>query len=81
MLFRSNEPNIIGTHVLHNARVSVTSDHIPPFDSQEFGPNLSPESDVSVHTLSNLASEIHKMQEFSWHTDMKGESNFFSFAR
>ncbi|XP_016836888.1 uncharacterized protein LOC100123912 isoform X4 [Nasonia vitripennis] len=68
---RSNEPNIIGTHLLHNARVSVTSDHIPAFDSQEFGPNLSPESDVSVHTLSNLASEIHKMQEFSWHSDMK----------
>ncbi|XP_023248542.1 uncharacterized protein LOC106638190 [Copidosoma floridanum] len=74
---RSNEPNIIGTHVLQNARVSVTSDHIPgALDSQEFGPNLAPDADdLSFHTLSNLASEMHRLQEqqpqHHWHADLK----------
>ena len=58
--------------MLQNARVSVTSDHIPPVENQEFGPNLSPESDVSVHTLSNLIAETRKMQEYNWQSDIHG---------
>ncbi|XP_011499765.1 PREDICTED: uncharacterized protein LOC105363713 [Ceratosolen solmsi marchali] len=68
---RSNEPNIIGSHVLHNARVSVTSDYLPPTDNQEFGPNLTPVSDISIHTLSNLVSEIQKLQDYHWQSDAK----------
>lgn len=68
----------MGSHVLHNARVSVTSDHIPSTGPEtpairEPGPNLIPELNVNEHTLSNLASEIHKMQEFHWNNDYFGE--------
>ncbi|KAJ8688111.1 hypothetical protein QAD02_023906 [Eretmocerus hayati] len=72
---RPSEPNIIGSHILNNARASFVSDNIASQpDGWEFGPNFSTDTDFSVHTLSSMAAEVNKMQEYLWHSDAKDHS-------
>ncbi|XP_015601483.1 uncharacterized protein LOC107270719 isoform X2 [Cephus cinctus] len=79
---RPNEPNIITSHVLHNTRSSIVeNENTPPLESIKRNLNLIPETEMHLHSLPNLANDIHQLQEYRWQTEriiMKREDRGFT---
>ena len=67
---RISEPNLIDAQVLHASQAAVTpEENSPRLENFEHKINLVPENEINLNFLPNLASDIHRLQEYRWTSD------------
>ncbi|XP_050596936.1 uncharacterized protein LOC126925434 isoform X3 [Bombus affinis] len=80
---RPNEPNIISSTIIHSSRSSIATNENPsPVESINRNANLVAESQLSLNSLSSLANDIHRLQEYRWQSERsvnKQEDRSFNF--
>ncbi|XP_046424258.1 uncharacterized protein LOC124181596 isoform X1 [Neodiprion fabricii] len=69
MELKPNEPSLPISSSTHNARstVKLNTDDIKHIDIHT---NFRLEDDIHLHTLPNLANDVHRLQEFRWKEDL-----------
>ncbi|XP_043483125.1 uncharacterized protein LOC122511745 isoform X3 [Leptopilina heterotoma] len=82
---RSNEPNLIDSQLIHGtSRVGITTnDNLPPLETIERNVNLVPDNEINLDLLPNLASDIQRLHEYRWASEMivkrKRQDKFINF--
>nr|QHN69193.1 ionotropic receptor 12 [Sirex nitobei] len=69
---RSGEPNLISSHIMYNSRSSlIASESTMPLENADRNLNFIPENDMHLHSLPNLANDVHRLQEYRWQNEKK----------
>lgn len=74
---RPNEPGLISSHSLHSSLMSSSRNDperlISPLENvlERHGASLVLDDESHLHALPNLASDVHKLQEYRWQHDKK----------
>lgn len=65
MELKPNEPSLSLSNILHNARsmVNLNRDELKHSDSRT---NFRLDDEFQLHTLPNLANDVHQLQEYRW---------------
>ncbi|XP_034946070.1 uncharacterized protein [Chelonus insularis] len=88
---RPNEPSLISSHIIYNALTSsVRVENNPPVIERTVrsaatfihNDDITSSHNIHSHTVSNLANDIHHLQEYRWHQEKpikKREDKAFTF--